>query len=417
MQEQLFTQALGLTSPWAVDSVSFRPDEGAIHFEVSCDAARLACPACGAADQPVHDRVERTWQHLHFFQFKAFIHCRVPRVACRECGKTSQAPAPWAAKGSGFSMLMEAFAVAMCQALPVAHVARLIGVSDYRIWRVLRRHVETARAQEDFSGVRRVSVDETASRKGQRYITLFHDLDARRLLFATPGRDKTTFRAFARDLQAHGGASTQLTDWCMDLSGAYQAGAKETAPQAAVSFDPFHVVALAHKALDTVRRAEVKTAPELKGIRWGTLKAPRNWSVDQTEAMHHLQRSTHKTARAWRLKEALRRVFETATDRATAEPLLIRWISWARRCRLPAFKTLGATVRDHLEGILQHFDSGLANGQVEAFNAQIQAAKARAKGYRTDTNLITVSYLLCAKLRHLPGHPWIASSTPHPAHV
>ena len=118
---------MGLTPPWAVDSVSFRPDEGAIHFEVSCDAARLACPACGAADQPVHDRVERTWQHLHFFQFKAFIHCRVPRVACRECGKTSQAPVPWAAKGSGFSMLMEAFVVTMAQSLPVAHVARLVG--------------------------------------------------------------------------------------------------------------------------------------------------------------------------------------------------------------------------------------------------------------------------------------------------
>ena len=97
MQEQLFTLALGLTPPWAVDSVSFRPDEGAIHFEVACPSRRLACPACGAADQPVHDRVARTWQHLHFFQYKAFIHCRVPRVACAQCGKTTQPPVPWAA--------------------------------------------------------------------------------------------------------------------------------------------------------------------------------------------------------------------------------------------------------------------------------------------------------------------------------
>lgn len=133
MQEQLFTQALGLTSPWAVDSVSFRPDEGAIHFEVSCKAARLACPACGAADQPVHDRMARSWQHLHFFQFKAFIHCQVPRVACTQCGKTSQTPVPWAAKGSGFSALLEAFVVTMCASLPVAHVAKLLGVSDDRI--------------------------------------------------------------------------------------------------------------------------------------------------------------------------------------------------------------------------------------------------------------------------------------------
>jgi len=312
MQEQLFTQALGLTPPWAVDGVSFRPDEGAIHFEVSCDAARLACPACGAADQPVHDRVERTWQHLHFFQFKAFIHCRVPRVACRACGKTPQAPVPWAAKGSGFSMLMEAFVVTMCASLPVAHVARLVGVSDDRIWRVLRRHDDTARAKENFAEVRRVGVDETASRKGQRYVTLFHDLDRRRLLFATPGRDKTTFTRFTHDLRAHGGKAGQVTDWCMDLSGAYQAGAKAAAPEAAISFDPFHVVALAHKALDQVRRAEVKSHPELKHSRWGTLKAPRRWNAAQIHTMHWLQRSSLKTARAWRLKEALRRIYETA---------------------------------------------------------------------------------------------------------
>ena len=401
---------MGLTSPWAVDSVSFRPDEGAIHFEVSCKAARLACPACGAADQPVHDRMARSWQHLHFFQFKAFIHCQVPRVACTQCGKTSQTPVPWAAKGSGFSALLEAFVVTMCASLPVAHVAKLLGVSDDRIWRVVRRQVDAARAREDFSDVRRVGVDETASRRGRRYVTLFHDLDERRLLFVTPGRDRRVFRDFVADLQAHGAQPEQLSDWCMDLSGAFQAGARETAPHAAVSFDPYHVVALAHRALDQVRRAEVKLEPALKHSRWGTLKAPQNWTLDQLTTMHWLQRSTLKTARAWRLKEALRRIYEVASDRATAEPLLRRWLSWARRCRLTPFKKLAATVKGHLHGILRHFDSGLSNGQVEAFNAQIQAAKARAKGYRTDTNLIAISYLLCAKLRHLPRHPWLAAA-------
>ena len=60
--------------------------------------------------------------------------------------------------------------------------------------------------------------------------------------------------------------------------------------------------------------------------------------------------------------------------------------------------------------MLRQFDSGLSNGQVEAFNAQIQAAKARAKGYRADTNLIAISDLLCAKLRDLPRHPWLAAA-------
>jgi transposase len=83
-------------------------------------------------------------------------------------------------------------------------VAHLIDVSDDRIWRVLHRHVGEARAREDFADVRRIGADETASRRGQRYVALFHDLDRRRLLFATPGRDRVTFARFADDLAQHG---------------------------------------------------------------------------------------------------------------------------------------------------------------------------------------------------------------------
>ncbi|EQD73464.1 hypothetical protein B1A_04940 [mine drainage metagenome] len=35
--------------------------------------------------------------------------------------------------------------------------------------------------------------------------------------------------------------------------------------------------------------------------------------------------------------------------------------------------------------------------------------QARARGYRTDRNPITICYLLCAKLKHLPTNPWIPS--------
>lgn len=214
--EQLFTQALGLSPPWAVTPVDFRQSEGAIHFAVVYQAQRLACPACGTPEQPIHDRIERRWQHLHFFQFRAFIHARLPRVACTAYGKTGQVQPPWARPGSGFSLMMEAFVIALCQAMPVAHVARLVGVSGDRIWRLLRHHVDQARPREDHSTVKRVGVDETSSRRGQRYVTLFHDADATRLLFATPGRNAATFAAFAANLKAHGGDAAAISDVSMD---------------------------------------------------------------------------------------------------------------------------------------------------------------------------------------------------------
>ena len=60
-----------------------------------------------------------------------------------------------------------------------------------------------------------------------------------------------------------------------------------------------------------------------------------------------------------------------------------------------------------LAGIVEHFRSGLDNGFAEAINGRVQAAKVRAKGYGTDAHLITISYLVCAKLKHLPKNPWL----------
>ena len=404
--ETLFTQALGLTPPWSVASVDFSPQDGHINFHVECEAKHLPCPECGASAQPIHDRKARTWRHLNFFQYKAFIHADIPRVACSACGKTLQVEAPWTRPGSGFTALMEAFIVAMCREMPMAAVARMLGISGDRVGRVLDHHVTEARAKESYAGVTRLGVDERSTRRGQRYVTLFHDATQRRVLFGVSGRKADTFQAFADDLQAHGGAPAAITTVSIDMSRAFQAGTRDHCPNATVCFDPYHVVALANKALDAVRRAEVKTVPDLKGSRWALLKDARNWTVDQLTVMHHMQRSNHKTARAWKLKEALRDVFATATNAAQAEVMLRAWISWARRCRLAPFKRLGKTIKDHLEGILEHFRSGLSNGFVEAMNGLLAAAIARARGYATDRRLITMAYLIGGKLKHLPANPW-----------
>ncbi|WP_237711922.1 transposase, partial [Rhodanobacter sp. 115] len=216
---------------------------------------------------------------------------------------------------------------------------------------VLDFHVEAARAREDFSDVRRVSADERSARKGQRFLTLFCDLAARRLLFAVQGRKADTFKAFAGDLAAHGGDAAAITDVSLDLGAAYQAGTREYCPNAKISFDPFHVVALANEALDQVRRAEVKQVDGLKGIRWGTLKDAANWTRKQIDEMHWLQRSNLQTARAWRLKQALRAVFAKGGHLAQATILLDGWIHWARRCRLTPFKRLAA---NHQEAPRRH---------------------------------------------------------------
>jgi transposase len=407
MIETLFTQALGLVAPWQVDQVIFTPEAGRIDFQVTFSAAVHACPACRTAAQPLHDRLARSWRHLDFFQYEAHLHAAVPRVACAVCDKVTQIPVPWAREGSRFTLLFEALTLMLAPTMSVLAAGRLLRVRSRRLWRVIEHHVNKARAKESHAEVRAIGVDETASKRGQTYITVFHDLDKPRLLFATPGRDKATLGMFATDLTEHGGQPSAITHVSMDMSGSFQAGAAEHFPEAEVCFDRFHVVALGSTALDEVRRAEVKSEPELKGTRWSLHKKPADWTIKQTQTMHWLQRSNLKTARAWRIKEALRAIYATAKTPDEAKPLLKRWLSWACRCRLEPFKRLGRTITKHLPGVLNGFESGKHNGRVEAMNRALQEARARARGYRRVDNFIAMAYLIAGKLIHLPVSPFV----------
>lgn len=423
--EALFTSALGLQLPWVVEDVKLDTAKRRIDFEIGCRGNALACPACGAGAQPVHDRLRRSWRHLDFFQFEAWLHCDVPRIACGSCGKTTQLSVPWARPGSGFTAAFEALALALCRELPVRQAANLLRCADKQLWRRIEFYVNRARELERFADVHTVGIDETSLRRGQHYITVVHDLDAKRLLFATEGRDHQTVLDFAADLKAHGGDPAAVRHVCMDMSAAYVKGTAMALPQAQISYDRFHVIAMANEAMDLVRRAEmsddaaaVRSAlgdngrKTLKQLMWGMRRNPSGWSGPQLDAMHWLQHSTLKSARAWRLKMALQAVYAAArahndTHRASAD--LRGWLSWARRCRLDPFKKLASTIKDRSDAVVRGMTDHRSNAFVEAMNGLLQQAKRAARGFRTATNFIAIAYLRMSKLKHLPAHPFSAA--------
>jgi transposase len=133
---------------------------------------------------------------------------------------------PWARSGSGFTLLFEAMILALVKGMPVAAAARLVGEHDSRLWRMIHHYVEVARDEVSHASVDRVGVDETSLKRGHHYLTLFVDLDETRILFATEGRESDTFGAFCDDLEAHGGDPDRIRELCIDMSPAYQKGAR-----------------------------------------------------------------------------------------------------------------------------------------------------------------------------------------------
>jgi Transposase len=56
-------------------------------------------------------------------------------------------------------------------------------------------------------------------------------------------------------------------------------------------------------------------------------------------------------------------------------------------------------IEKHFDGIIAWHKNHLSNGLLEGINSLVQAAKARAQGYRSKTKMITIVYLTAAKLQ------------------
>jgi transposase len=338
-----------------------------------------------------------TWRHLNFFQHQAYLNARVPRVRCETCG-VKKIAVPWARPDSGFTLLFEAMVMTMVSAMPVKAVARIVGEHDTKLWRVVHHYVAEARARADASSVTRVAIDETAARRGHNYISLFVDIDQARVLFATEGRDASTVAAFAQDLTAHRGEPQAIEEVCIDMSPAFIKGVADNLPEAAIPFDKFHAVKIINEAVDQVRRAEQKTqAALLRGTRYIWRRNPANLSERQKATLDSLPTHHLKTARAYQIRLAFQDLYEQPSTQ-TATAFLKKWYFWATHSRLEPMIEAAHTIKRHWDGILRWFDSKIANGLIEGINSLVQAAKAKARGYRTTRNLKAMVYLLAGKL-------------------
>lgn len=392
----LFQMALGLSPPWQVMRVAFEKETGRLDIFIDfARGSRFCCPECGASS-PAYDTDKKSWRHLNFFQHEAYLNARVPRVNCPTCG-VKRVAVPWAREGSGFTLLFEAFLIRMVEDMPVNAVAEKVNEHDTRLWRVVHHYVESARDRADYSTVTNVAIDETSARKGHNYITLFADLDRRRIIFVADGKDSTTVEAFAADLKAHGGDPAAISEVCIDMSAAFIKGTAEHLPAAEITFDKFHAVKLINDAVDEVRRAEQKTRPELKNTRYIWLKNTTSLTQPQQETLASLSKSNLKTARAYQIRLTFQDLYDQPT-REAAEIFLQKWYFWATHSRLPAIIDAARTIKRHWDGVLRWFDSKIANGFMEGINSLVQAAKAKARGYRSTRNLKAMVYLIAGKL-------------------
>ena len=400
---EILLLGLGIQSPWKlVDQrldVDKQPHE--LHLTVGSDrGARYACPVCGAACA-AHDFQEKTWRHLNFFQHHCYIRASVPRVKCPEHG-VKLIDVPWARKGSAFTLLFEQAALTLAREMPVNAAARIIEITDKRLWRIVEHYVAKAVAAFDLSTVQAVALDETACKRGQRYVTVFIDMQRRDkpVLFVTPGHGKATLQAFAAFMRSHQGNPAQVLEVVCDMSGAFLSAVPRHLPKAQITVDWFHIVQTFTRAVDAVRKAESRIKPLPKHLRWAVLKRgeAERLTTNQLKAMAELLDQGLDTATAWRIKERLRWVRLASTPQA-ARWRISRFINYATELvgespLLEPMRKALQTLATHAERVVRRWTSTYTNARLEGLNGLFQAARARARGYRNTATFMTMIYMI-----------------------
>ena len=401
-QKDLFAKALLVEKPWFVHDINF--DQAAGKLEIWIDFERGSSFYYEDKELGIeghfkaYDTTEKTWRHLNFFQYQCYLHAWIPRVDLGN-GKIRQVQAPWEGHAPGFTLLFEALILELVKVMPVHNVCQVLDVYDNKLWKMIKAYTNKARAEEDYSEVTVVGLDETSVRKNHVYVSLFVDIEEKRTIFVTEGKDHTVIQAFVSDLVAHGGQPDNIEQVSCDMSPAFIKGVETNLPNASVVFDRFHVSKVINEAVDKVRKADVVNNPILKGSKYIFLKNRENLSEYQKQRLEGIRLSglNLKTMKALNIREAFQQIYQAPTSEMF-DKLLRKWYFWATHSRINPIKEAAYTIQRHWVGIVNWFDYKISNGILEGFNSIFQAAKAKARGYRRYDTIKAIIYLLTGKL-------------------
>jgi transposase len=425
----IWRRVLGL-SDTTVEDVCFDEDAGAL--VVSVRPHRRVQRRCGRCGQrgPLYDRGEgrRRWRGLDLGTIPVWLEADAPRVSCRVHGPTV-VQFPWARHGAGHSRDFDATVAWLAVRTSKSAACELMRIAWRTVGAIIARVQADVDADVDrLDGLRRIGIDEISWKRGQRYITVVVDHDTGRLVWGGVGRGDTTLHGFFDALGEE--RTAQITHVSADGADWIARVVSKRCPGAVRCADPFHVVAWATEALDKVRRAAWNDAKAtargegkrrtgrparhdpprpghqrmraLRRVRFVLWKNPENLTEQQSIKLDWIAKTEPSVYRAYLLKEALRTVFALKGDAGKAA--LERWISWARRSRIPEFVQLQRRIVAHRGQIEATLNHQLSNALAESTNAKIRLLTRIAYGFKEPEHLIALAILALGGHRpQLPG--------------
>jgi transposase len=351
--------------------------------------SRPYCSGCGRPG-PGYDHLEERWfEFVPVWGIAVFLLYRMRRVNCDRCGVTVEL-VPWCDGKNHLTITYRWFLSTWAKRLSWSEVASIFSTSWDSVCRAVEHAVEWGLSHRDLSELEAVGIDEVASGRGHRYLTLIYDIGGatRRLLAVTEERTEASLRSCLEGLGETVCGRVQYV--CSDMWKPYLNVIAEKFGNAVHILDRFHVMQKFGKALDEIRAEEAKRLvldgyePVLKRSRWCFLKRPENLTNRQTVKLSEVLKYNLRTVRAYLLREEFQRFWEY-TSPAWAGKFLDEWTGRVMRSRLEPMKKIARTIRRHRPLILNWFRARgeVSAGAVEGLNNKVKLVTRKSYGFRT----------------------------------
>jgi len=394
--KELFGTLLEIDKPWKLSKIVLKKSTKVVEAYIDFErGSHFECPVCGNKSE-VHDTRYRLWRHLDIMDYRLHLLIKIPRIKCSEHGVKTIDKIPWGRMNSHFTHMFENGILHKAREMSVMAIAREVSESDNTLWRIIKYHISQMKLKQiNFNGLHSICVDETSSKKGHKYVTIFTNPSTNKIVFVTEGKDLTTFDDFYNELQSREIHPNNIQHISMDMSKSFISGASTYFPKADITFDKFHVKKLLNESVDQVRKAESKDTTLLKRTKYLWLKGESKLSSNQKKRLEELlSNGDLKTAEAYRLKLLFDKVW--TIHKSKVEAYLEAWCEKVISKAIEPMIGFVKTLKNHWGGVINIAKTKLSNGVAEGLNSLIQMAKSRARGFKNIDNFIDIIYLIGA---------------------
>lgn len=302
--EKVLSGILEVKKPWFIREIDVHKGTKSINVFIDYEkGSTFKCPNC-EQECRVHDSRYRVWRHLNLLDYRCYLNVKVPRIKCYRHNVLVIGGIPWGRMNIHFTHLFEQEIMKLCQEMSVSAVAKQLEEVDTTLWSIFHYQIKKAReSQLNFSEVNRICVDETASKRGHNYVTIFSDADTGNVLYATEGRTQESFSMLYSELFEHMGDPNYIKQFIMDMSKSYKAGWSQYFSHTEIIFDRFHIKMGLNKAIDKVRKSEAGYVEKLKRTKYLWLKNQCDLNEVETRMLKEfMEDCNYNTVKAYSLK-------------------------------------------------------------------------------------------------------------------